>query len=720
MYFKRNYVRLFNQIHRQKVLNLRPLSTKVVTKKDESVPVKKKSIFSLFSSDKDRKELDEKEKLKKSFLTHLVSGTFDERKLTFPEFESKELAENLETYRLAMKDYLENSGKVSSSVIEKLQLNGLTVPESYGGKNISFLQLFAILEELSIDPKLYYSYLSTNVICVNLLKNMEKEKKSEEIGRIFEDINENKINCVMALNEMQCGADISRLLTTAFFDEANEKYVLNGEKTSIISNDPDIILIPLNILRKNALKSNYYDMLTKNKEMDNDIDEESKEIMKSDKSIEEKEKLKKLIFKESLLMKLEDSNEMDFAIVAVDLRKLTVEQKKQIIIEQQENENLINIKLNNLTVEPSQILCRGPIAIESIMATYPIAQAATLPAFTSMVKSLLGDVVKFVTNSTTFTMRNGRRLCEMELVQVRLFELEKKVYSVESLTYWLAGIIDDKIEDIKEVRLDVMSAKSFIQETSKEIVNDAINLFGELAINDEKVNGKRKFILELNSFFGSTTALNELSGLLIMSSAYNVQYDTMNSMEDGNKRAYMISKRLWSNYIKRKRKHLDPKRFTFFSMSGTNEYQYQPSESDINVHHFVHPSLQTVSLDYENTLNEFDRHLDHIIFQEKGEMVDRGYELDVYARILSKLQAATACLARSSRSYSIGLRAANREMQLVQSFVSFECKRMMKELEFLKENSKTSSSVHQLYELANQYEMKMREYPYSHPLTKNF
>jgi alkylation response protein AidB-like acyl-CoA dehydrogenase len=109
----------------------------------------------------------------------------------------------------------------------ELGFMGITFPEKYGGANLTYLEVVAIIEELSkYDPSVGLSVSAHNGLCTNHIYMFGNEQLRE---RYLPNLCSGKTIGAWALTEPGSGSDAGGMTTTAVRDGGY--YLLNGTKT---------------------------------------------------------------------------------------------------------------------------------------------------------------------------------------------------------------------------------------------------------------------------------------------------------------------------------------------------------------------------------------------------------------------------------------------------------------------------------------------------------
>ncbi|MBO9409498.1 isovaleryl-CoA dehydrogenase [Shimia sp. R9_1] len=116
----------------------------------------------------------------------------------------------------------------------ELGLLGVTVPEAYGGAEMSYLAHVIVVEELArASASVSLSYGAHSNLCVNQIKlNGTEEQKQKYLPRLISGEHVG----ALAMSEPSAGSDVVSMKLRA--EKRNDRYILNGNKYWI-TNGPD-------------------------------------------------------------------------------------------------------------------------------------------------------------------------------------------------------------------------------------------------------------------------------------------------------------------------------------------------------------------------------------------------------------------------------------------------------------------------------------------------
>ena len=115
---------------------------------------------------------------------------------------------------------------------------GMTTPSDYGGKQIDYVSIGIVFEEVCGIDFSPFSIMLSHVLTPICLKWAGEEIREEWLSKLCKG---EKLAC-FGNTEPDAGSDASAIKTTAI--RKNDSYILNGEKTSISGGmQADVILV---------------------------------------------------------------------------------------------------------------------------------------------------------------------------------------------------------------------------------------------------------------------------------------------------------------------------------------------------------------------------------------------------------------------------------------------------------------------------------------------
>lgn len=283
----------------------------------------------------------------------------------------------------------------------------------------------------------------------------------------------------------------------------------------------------------------------------------------------------------------------------------------------------------------------------------------------------------------------GKNLSEFRLIKEKFAKMAVTTYAMESMAYWTAGIIDQYQQP--DCSLEAAMVKIFSSEGCWVCVNECLQILGGLGYMKEYPyerylrDGRILMIFEgTNEILRMYVALN---GLQHAGKILKEDLKLTNILAN----PVTLMKTIFSS--------ADPK-------------------LTLQLHQEVHPSLKPQA----EKLELYTLHLKRVVLKmlskyKKG-VVDEQIHLKRLADICTDLFGMTACIARTSRSYSIGLKNADHEMMLTKAFCYEAVERIQTNMKDLR--AETSENNDDTLENIADTIFKNHGYAAAHPLERNW
>ncbi|XP_057338184.1 complex I assembly factor ACAD9, mitochondrial-like [Microplitis mediator] len=252
-----------------------------------------------------------------------------------------------------------------------------------------------------------------------------------------------------------------------------------------------------------------------------------------------------------------------------------------------------------------------------------------------LTKNFLQALIKNLKSDKDF----NAALFKSDSVQEIIAKICCSIFAMESVVYLTTGIIDSYAN--QDCNLEKCITEAFCTETCIKSILLGVPLLG--AASFLKGNGIERLIRDamcLTSFDGSllnTKAVIALQGL----------QHTGNKLGDQviiERNPLMFPKEILAMMVKFKRR----------------KSLYIPDN--------LHPSLQPTATILEESIIDFEKMIRTVIIRNGQQVMDRQMELRRIAEVGTYLYVIAAILARSSRSYCLGMRDSEKEIKMAQVF----------------------------------------------------
>uniref|UniRef100_A0A0K0ETG1 Acyl-CoA dehydrogenase family member 9, mitochondrial n=1 Tax=Strongyloides stercoralis TaxID=6248 RepID=A0A0K0ETG1_STRER len=302
-----------------------------------------------------------------------------------------------------------------------------------------------------------------------------------------------------------------------------------------------------------------------------------------------------------------------------------------------------NINFNDINIKEENILGNEGIGIEiasELMYRNKLQYAGAVIGF---MKNLLQDL----SNYCNSTVRGNVRLADIPAVQKVIGDLALDIYSLESVSYYIAGLIDENLMVLTDIE------ENIINRLSSKILRNAMKYISEISglANSHGLLRKEKICADIITLLSMNNPEMNINEQISLSTYYT-----------------------WAknNNISKTLKTLSPFKALLKSHS---EAKFENPKPIHFIAEHVHPSLQYACKNLEDTMSRLNILMDTIV-KEEGKLIQNDYHtIQLLANIIESNFIMAASIARTSRSYCIGLRNCELELAWTQYLCSnFEIK----------------------------------------------
>ncbi|XP_060080588.1 complex I assembly factor ACAD9, mitochondrial-like [Ylistrum balloti] len=282
----------------------------------------------------------------------------------------------------------------------------------------------------------------------------------------------------------------------------------------------------------------------------------------------------------------------------------------------------------------------------------------------------------------------GKHLSEFRLIKEKFAKMAVTTYAMESMAYWTAGIIDQYQQP--DCSLEAAMVKIFSSEGCWVCVNECLQILGGLGYMKDYPyerylrDGRILMIFEgTNEILRMFVALN---GLQFAGKALKEQIKVSNILTNPSTLLRMY-------------------------------FETEPKLT-MKLHEGIHPTLKPQADMLEKYTLHLQRAVVKILSKYKKEVVDQQIHQKRMADIAIDLFGMTACIARTSRSYCIGLKNSDHEVMLTKAFCYEARERIEQNLKDLR--AETFENNDDTLESIADTIFKNHGYAASHPLDRNW
>ncbi|CEF63471.1 Acyl-CoA dehydrogenase family member 9, mitochondrial [Strongyloides ratti] len=521
----------------------------------------------------------------------LSLNKFEKDFFIYPEFIETEEVDDLKKYCDKLTNDLKESFRFADDddkclpceTIQALlsnEVNRLFVPKAYGGLEYCLKKQIRVFESLGIDLSLY-NVVNNSRLAIQLLSIYGTE---EQKTKYLHGLSENLIRPAICIYEDD-EFDFANMKTEVS-GVSHDNYKLNGLKINVI----------------NGRTADLFFILAKKKTRDNNVETISCYVISRDDNSDNKI----IIQNGSSHIGLQSIDFCDIKFDDINIKE----------------ENVLGNEGNGVDIA-SEIIYRNKLQYAG--------------AVIGFMKNLLQDL----SNYCNSTVRGNNRLSDSCSVKKVIGDIAMDIYVLESVTYYIGGLIDENLMILTDIEENV------INRLSSKILRNAMKYLGEISglANAHGLLKKEKICADIIT-------------LLSMNNP------EMNIIEQISLSTYYT----WAKNknISQTIKKISPLKAIFGANSESNFLNPKPKHF---IAEHVHPSLQYACKSLEDTMARLDILMDKVV-KEEGKIIENDYHtLQLLANIIESNFIMTACITRASRSYSIGLRNSDLEL----AWTSFLC-----------------------------------------------
>uniref|UniRef100_A0A0N4ZS24 Acyl-CoA_dh_N domain-containing protein n=1 Tax=Parastrongyloides trichosuri TaxID=131310 RepID=A0A0N4ZS24_PARTI len=537
----------------------------------------------------------------------LALNKFEKDFFIFPEFNETEDVEEIKRYCAKLKDDLEESLRFSDD--NNVSLNGETlktllindvfrtfIPKEYGGLQFCLKKQIKIFECLGIDFSVFQVVNNIRLAIQLLTIYGTEEQKKKYLSGIAENLIRPAI-CIYENDEF----DFANMQTEVV-GMSHDNCKLNGSKINVINGGTADLFFILS------------------KKMMNDMSNETLSCYIVSKDGIDKNKIKITKSLPRLGLKAVDITDISFTDVTV------------------KNNDILGGEGMGIDIA-NEIIYRNKLQ------------------FSGAVIGFMKNTLESVSSYCNKTLRANCRLSDLPSVQKIISDFAMDIYSLESTTYYIGGLIDENLMVLTDIEENV------INRMVCKILRQTMGYISEISglSNSHGLLNKEKICADIITLLSMNNAEMNLIEQISLSTYY--------SWTKNNKTATIF-------------KSLSPLKALLLSDSESSFKSPKP------IHYIaehVHPSLQNACMNLENTMARLNILINKIV-KEEGKNIQADYHtLQSLANIIEINVVMSACISRASRSYSIGLRNADLELAWTTYYCNDASKKASIEMESLME-----------------------------------
>ncbi|KAI4458750.1 acyl-coa dehydrogenase [Holotrichia oblita] len=353
--------------------------------------------------------------------------------------------------------------------------------------------------------------------------------------------------------------------------------------------------------------------------------------------------------------------------------------------------DISNVAFKNTTVPAENSI--GEIdtsnkIISAILTEYRISKGAVL---TRLLKNAANNFVKRCLKIDA----GSNTLLNADAVKFKIGELATALYAIESTTYLTAGLFDQY--ENQDCELEAAIVKLISTQYCRDSISGIMNFMGSATyLKDDECNRLYRDCLGHLLLNEPVDSLKLTIALLGLQHAGKSLADTIKILRNPFFNPGIILKRIWTQ----KRHVEDNPRLT------------------LRLHEYLHPSCMQAAEFLEYGVFRLQFATETLLSRYGPEIVNKHVELSYLSECISDIYVMTAVLARASRSYCIGLRHADIEMDIAMAFVAKAVERVRNNVKKIWNGPYNTAD--ERFMKIGEYAIKQKEYFPSHPLVKNY
>jgi len=579
------------------------------------------------------------------FAKNLFLGNIDSNIFVFPEISTTEELNDFNHMLQPMEQFFQDSfslktsdetTEITSDILQKLKFLGLfrqTIPIEYGGLGFSSLKTARLADFGGINPAVLFSIMAhQNGAVKAIIDGGSKDQKSHYLPRLAGD----EIG-TMCIYEPSGGSDPSQIATTAELAHDGQHYILNGTKSWVDNADVADIMIVITKSKSAASKHKVADM--------NDA----------------------FIIEKSL----------EGVTCSEPYNKIGLRGMKTCDVTFKD----VYVPIQNALGPPGEGLQFALGVLESGRHSYGTAGSRLL-------KTLIDEASKRVVSVS----RYGNRLKDQESIKARVAQVAVNAYTMESMAYMTAGIVDQYQQP--DIVVESAMTKIFSTEKTWQGVNDIMQILGGQSFMMDQPYEK---ILRDSRYITCMDGSNEVLRL-------HITLDCLRHAAEN-----------LASFVKKRRDFLNNLPWVISNQLMQARNQNKPMLELID---HVHPTLTLAAETLDIRVTRLKILIQKLVSVYKEELRDEQLILHRLADVLIDMYGMTAVLSRASRSLAIGLPKMDHEATLATSFCIDAIKRIDNNLVIL-DSPKMDIGDIQLADIADEI-FSSQGYVCSHPLMRNW
>ncbi|XP_039441363.1 complex I assembly factor ACAD9, mitochondrial [Culex pipiens pallens] len=349
----------------------------------------------------------------------------------------------------------------------------------------------------------------------------------------------------------------------------------------------------------------------------------------------------------------------------------------------------VSVSFKNVEVSNANIIGTEGNGSQVLVELLKSTRVQTSVLGVQQMKKFLNQLTKYCIETKT----GGGHLMDIENIREELAKASAAIYAAESMIYMTTGLLDDF--DGQDAEMEAAITKIFTGERLLQLALLPLKFVGPQAL----VQGStfEQLLRDSLQFFGNGETLDSIKFYVALAGLQHAGSSTHETIRKDRNPAmnpsHVISRLFEKNTID------TPKQFC-------------------NLEHFLHPSLDAAAHWIEFSVVRLKLAVECALSRHGTEIIQRHIELVRVADVAVLLYAMVATASRASRSYCIGLKHADHEIQLANTFCREASERVHRLAKDLEQGQFVTNDAN--YDGMARYLFRQKGYCFEHPIAKNF
>ncbi|XP_055338160.1 complex I assembly factor ACAD9, mitochondrial-like [Paramacrobiotus metropolitanus] len=457
----------------------------------------------------------------------------------------------------------------------------------------------------------------------------------------------------VGIAEAESGSDVANMQCSVRMGPDNRGYIINGKKSWVI----------------NAHKTNYFLIVAKHEGTGLNI--EVKDPTEQFQMMQAKQGSMSVLLIPKKAPGISVQDPVDF----IGLRGLQVSEV---------HFNDVAVSLDSLV---GQVGAGFSIAMDAVASQRHVIGAICLP----LLRKMIDGATQHMVHRKLF----NRHLTEFHMMREKLVETTFLTYALESVTYMTSLLMDQTVKP--EFDMEAAAVRVLAANIVPQCITNIMQIYGaegvttnsylELALRD---------FLTLSQLDGGT----DVARLFIALSGF--QFAGMQLMDHVNK----------INNPKR-----NPWYAFKFNMKSEFTSQRKVRKRTVFLEDYLHPTFQHTAIHLEDCCNRLHLNIENLLLRHHKELIHQQMHLRRISEAVTLVYACFAALGRASRSYCLGIKNAELEMQLATLFAQYVDQKIHWMCEEIEEDTwGRDAGIHPVVN----FMVRTKGYSLEHALSRNY